>query len=1140
MKRIKSLKRKRSAFGNSWPKLQKIVSLGCALGIISLGNVMKVRAESPAPKRSGTVVVSQPADVRTISGVIADLGGSPLPGVAVMLKGTTIGTTSDASGKYTLSKVPDGSELVFSCVGMTSKTIKVGSQTQIDVTLEDASTGLNEVVVTALGIKKEQRALGYAVSTVSAADLTKTGSTNFGSALYGKAAGVRINSAPGGATSAVNIQIRGVTSINNNTQPLYIVDGVPIRSSTMLSSIGGNNGDYWSETKIRENGAIDINPEDIETLSILKGASASALYGSEAANGVIVITTKKGSKNRGLGVDIGYSYNFENVATKPDYQNEYGPGYDRATNVDSFGSSDTGWLTDDDGSVHPIYRAYAQFGPKFDGRTVKYWDGSSRSYVANKDNYKDFYQTGYSSISNVAISNASDNGNFRLAYTRTDYEGIQRGGNMQKNNFSFNGTLKLNKNVSVDIISNYINTFTHNRPTMLSRLTGAFGGFYSRMDDMNTYLSKYQTTKGYKYVKSTATTYDPDEALSYNIRAYELLDLLWSRLKNSYDESQNRYINSVTANIALNDKFKLRGRIGNDFTSLRVEDKQHNEYSSAFGYSGYYKVANGRSTILYGDALLSYNTNNILKDLGLTASIGANGKRATYSDASSNTNDGLVIENWFSLTNSASSISSTSTSTYQSDMAAFGILGLNYKSWLYMEATGRNEWTSTLPKNENHYFYPSINSGFVFSDAFKFPSYLTYGKLRASWGIVGNHPEMYQAGVAYTVSSVTTTSGNVIYQSPASSQYGNDGIRSEKKYESEIGLELKFLQNRLGFDFSYYYNKIKDQILYLDTPASSGASSMLTNVGDLSNQGLEISISATPLKLKSFEWTSRLNIGMNRNKLLRLTTGVDELIPYSTDGGALQIKASVGDALGNIYVHPISTNSDGVKIVNSDGYYEIDNTTYQKVGNITPKVVGGFSNTFTYKNFALDIMIDYRLGGQIVSTPTLYMTGAGMYKNSLQYRDAEHGGLSYYIDDSGTKVASTSGTYNDGLILSGVTESGDANTTIIDAASYYLNSFGWGAGSGYYNQYDHAVFDNSYIKLREMSLSYTLPKSLTKKMKFQNIQFSLTGRNLFFIWKTLDNIDPEATVGSSWLYQGIDQGAMAGTRSFGASLRASF
>ncbi|HEY4788229.1 MAG TPA: SusC/RagA family TonB-linked outer membrane protein, partial [Bacteroidales bacterium] len=1030
----------------------------------------------------------------TVGGKLTNLSGEPVIGASILEKGTTNGVVSDIDGNYKIVVASPQAVLVFSSVGYLTEEKVVGNQTTIDIIMAEDIHSLNEVVVTALGIKKEQKALGYAVSTVSSKDLTETGSTNFASALYGKAAGVRVNSAPGGATSAVNIQIRGTTSINLNTQPLYVVDGIPIRNHALLNYKNAtNNTDYWSETRIRENGVLDINPEDIESLSVLKGASASALYGSEAANGVIVITTKKGSKHKGMGVDFGYTYTAEKVGFIPDYQNEYGPGYWRDINVGSFGSDDAGWLTDTDGSKHPIYRAYGEFGPKFDGSTVKYWDGTMRKYVAQPNNYRDFFQTGYNSSANLAFSNGSDVGNYRFAYLRTDYKGIQRGGDMQKNNFNFNGTLKLSNRVSIDLVSTYNNTFTHNRPTLMSRITGAFNGFFSRMDDMGTYLNKYQTTKGYKWVPFNQTQLDPTEALVYNIRGTELLDLLWNRLRNSYDESQDRIINSLTLNIDLTKKLKVRGRLGNDFTSIRVEDKQYNQYPSAFGNSGYYGIQNGRYSLLYGDALATY-TDKIAEDFGITVSAGFTGKRDTYTDASSGTSDGLVNEDWFSLANSASSATTSATRKYQSYMAEFGTLALSYKTWLYLEGTGRSESTSTLAPSNNTYFYPSVNGSFVFSEAFTVPSFLSFGKVRASWGIVGNHPGMYDASVAYNQSSVQALSGTAIYQTAANSNYGNDALKSEKKYETEFGLDIRFFNNRLGLDVSYYNNKIDNQILQMSLPSSSGASSMIANIGDLTNRGFEVALNGSPVEGRSFKWNSRFNFAINRNKLDRLMEGLSSLELYNADGGSLLIKASVGDALGDIYVHPIATNDKGQKIVNPDGTYAIDYNNYSKVGNVTPKVVGGFFNSLSYKDFSVDFMIDYRIGGQIVSTPTLYMIGAGQYKNSLQYRDAAHGGLSYNIDGGGNKVLSASGTYHDGLVLDGVTSAGDKNTTVVDAAYYYMNSFGWGSGAGYSNQYDHAVFDNSYIKLREVSINYNLPKKIISKMGLQNLQISLIGR----------------------------------------------
>lgn len=1075
----------------------------------------------------------------TVSGTVSDASGSPLSRASVKIKGSVVGTVTDEKGSFSLTALPKD-VLVISSVGYEQKEIPVGNETVFTISLATSSSNLEGVVVTALGIKKQARSLGYAVSTITAKDITMTGSTNFASALYGKAAGVKITTAPGGATSAVNVQIRGLSSINGNTQPLYVVDGVPIR---LYNNLGGNNnalannGGYWAEQRIQGNGVLDINPDDIESISILKGASASALYGSEAINGVVVITTKKGTKGKGLGVDVNYVVNQEKLAFSPDYQNEYGPGYDKLTNL-AYGAAD-GWITDADGSMHPRYRDYGQFGPKFDGRTVRYWDGSLRPYVAQPNNYKDFFQTGYNSSANVALSGAGDKGSFRLSYSRMDYKGIQRGGKLGKNYFNFNSTLKLSDRVSVDLVSSYINSLTHNRPTLMSRVFSAFDGFFSRMDDMNTILNKFQTSKGYEWV-AYDQPYDDNEKLFYNYRAVELLNLLWDyRLKNSYDENQDRFINSATLNVGILNNLKFRGRVGGDFTSLNIEDKQYSKYPSSFGYSGNYGVQGTRYNIFYGDALLTYN-NKITKDLDFTLTGGITGRQQKFRYQKTYTKDGLVDENFFSLTNTANTNYSANevTATRGEDVyfAEFGTLALDYKNFLYVEATGRHEATSTLPPASNSYFYPSINSGFILSDVTTLPSFINYAKLRASYGITGNHPDAYMSNVAYGQLSNTYSTGTALSQYPSSNNpFGNDNLKSEKKSELEFGLEARLFHSKLGVDVSYYNNKVSRQILNLTVPTSTGANSQITNIGDLSNSGVEIAFNATPVTTKDFRWDTRINFAFNKNKLTALQPGQAYLDNNSQDGGWLLVRSYVGEALGNIYVHPIATDGKGNNIVGGDGLYVIDNNSYKKVGNIQPKMVGGFSNTVSYKDFSLDFMMDYRFGGQLVSVPHYYMEGAGMFKSTLKYRDAARGGLAYNIDAGSNLVQSASGVYHDGLILPGVTTSGGANTTLIDAGTYYLNTLNWESGT-----YEKAVFDNSYIKLRELAVSYKLPQSLATKLHFQSLQFSLVGRNLFYIWKTIPDLDPEVAVGSSWVSQGIDGGSTAPTRSIGATLRARF
>ena len=1079
--------------------------------------------------------------------VTSKADGSPLPGVNVIVKGTAAGTTTDADGKYSLA-VSGGDDvtLSFSFIGHATQEIKIGSQTEINVALEEDIKSLNEVVVTALGIKREQKALGYAVNTINSDQITASGATNFASALYGKAAGVQISTAPGGASSAVNVQIRGINSLSSgNSQPLYVVDGIIIRNIEQSGQNGVNNGGYWSDTKIRGNGILDINPADIENLTILKGASAAALYGSDASGGVIVITTKKGTKGNGLGVDLNYTYNAEQVAFTPKYQNTYGPGYDRQTNIANYGINANGFIPTDlngDGvfeTERPMFRPWGQFGPKMDGRQVPWWDGTTRAYSPQPDNYKKFYQTGYNSNFNVSLNNSTDKGSYRFSYTKLDYEGIARGSNMNRNTFSLNGTLKLHEKVSVDVVVNYVNSLVHNRPESINRLTANYGGFFSRADYMDAYLNKYQTSAGYKYVPYNTPQLNPTEALKYNIRGYDVLEYLWRNVKDTDDEYQDRLISSITLNYEIAKGLTFRGRIGNDFTSIREEIKRYNTYSTEFNgtsSTGSYTVNQNRYAVLYTDGLLSYSK-DITPDFKATVRAGFQSRTQDYLEQSSGTNGGLSKENWFSLSNSYSANKNTSANRIALLKYAYlGTLNLSYKNYLFLEATGRQEYSSTLPPGKNVYFYPSVNAGFIFTDAFTLPAFLSFGKVRAAYAGVSTSPQPYQANVTYSQTVLSTTNGSVPELS-ASASYGNNGIKPERKYETEIGLETKFLNNKFGLDVAYYSNKIEDLILQSSTAFSTGAWNVLANIGGLQTKGIEIGLSATPIA-RGFRWDTRFNFAKSETKATRLTSGGNEITYYNLDGGAVLMKAEVGQVIGDIYAHPRATDANGNFVITDDGLYSLS-TGYKKVGNIMPKGLGGWLNTVTYKNFSLNFMIDYRYGGSLVSAPLLYATGAGMYKNTMQYRDEANGGLPYNIDGAGNKILASShagAAFHDGVLLKGVKADGTENTTIVDAAYYYINSFYW--SSGWYEK--SGVYKNDYVKLREASLSYTLPKVVSDKLKLKNLRVSLIGRNLFYLYRTLDNLDPEVAIGTSWNRQGIDEGSLAATRSYGFSIHAGF
>ncbi|MCK5821241.1 MAG: SusC/RagA family TonB-linked outer membrane protein [Bacteroidales bacterium] len=1113
------------------------------------------------------------AQTRTLTGTVTSSeDGSTLPGVTVLVKETRTASITDADGMYRITVGPEAKTLVFRFLGMLTQEVTIGSQSTLSVTLEPDVTNIEEVVVTALGIKRQEKALGYAISKVDSKEITKVNSTNFGSALYGKAAGVSIRSAPGGATSAVDIKIRGTNSINFSNSPLIIVDGIPIRNDDV------NNSGYWGDQRIRGNGLIDINPEDIENLVILKGASASALYGSEAANGVVVITTKKGTSKKGLGIDVNYSYMSESPAYNPQFQNSYGPGYYQAINIGSFGSDDDGWLyaenpryynegsgqyEDYNGTIrYPIYRSYANFGPAFDGEDVIGWDNKIHPYVAQPNNWNNIFQNGSSSIANVAINKAGDFGSFRFSYTRLDYQGVTRGSDHNKNTFNLNAQLNLHRNFKLDLVAQYISQNTLNRPYKINRITNNYGGFLSRFDDTQWYRDNYSTSKDYRFRTGTQSSATPDENLNYNMRATALLDYYWRTLANKNIELQDRLITSATGTWTITDDLTFRGRVANDFTSLSSENISPNSVPLSIGNSGGYSMSQSRYSTSYGDAIVTYNK-QINTSVGLLVNAGFTGRRVTYKNVNAGTRGGLSTENWFHQNASINTGTRNGGSSYTELLkyAYFGTASLSFRDFAFVEFTGRQESSSTLPPGSNTFFYPSVNGSFIFSEAFGLEGALDYGKLRVAWGIVGNAPSMYAANNAYSQGSVN----GIIYNS-VSSSYGNDGIRPEEKHEFEVGTDLKLFGNRLGIEANLYSNRVVDQILWLDVPPTIGAGRMLTNIGELKNLGFETAVYGTVIDGKDLQWNLRGNFAVNKNTVVSLMPGVDMLTHSSMDVGSVMIVSVPGGSMGDIISYMPKYNDAGQYITDPESGYHVINfeeydadgnpvdygygDTRQKVGNAMPKVVGGFGSNLEYKNFFLDFVIDYSVGGDIVSLAGHYMKGAGMWEETMWGRDAENGGLAYYTDADGARHLSDGSAgpagervYNNGIIIDGVKPDGSANDIIVTAGEYYMNTFQWGAipawGSGM-SRYDDTVHKNTYVKFRELSLGYNLPKSMAEKLKCENIRVSLTGSNLFYIYRTFKQFDPETNIGSNWVNQAIVGGSTSATRNIGFSIRASF
>ena len=1081
-----------------------------------------------------------------VTGIVAEAGGSPLIGVSVTIKGTSSGTVTDANGKYTIA-VPDAkATLVFSYLGFMSMDIPVENRRTIDVIMKEDIQSLNEVVVTALGIKKEAKALGYSVSTIKASDLTIAAAPNIGSALYGKAAGVRIQTSPGGIQGAISINIRGINSLTQTNMPLVIVDGVPIHNGD------ANLDGYWTNQRIQPNGLANINPEDIESLSILKGAAASALYGSEAANGVVMITTKSGTGIAGFGIDFNASLTFDPVAYMPEYQTKYGPGpgtyYNTAANgLDADGWRINGW-NDRNGNNHRRGAVTTRYwGPRYDGKDVIFYDGKVRPYSPVKDQpWDEVFRTGITQQYNLGVTNTTSNSNMRFSYTYVDNLPTQYNSTFRKNNFNLTGNYNVTGNIKLGYGITYLIQDVKNPPYRLSRLLNNFGGMFGPFDDVTYLRNSTKTSLGYRNQVYTATNHlTPDEGYEWTPSAYALVEeYFWHILAKSYTKNTNRLLANVTPSWEIIKGLTLKGRIATDYTADKIESKESVAQAIVFNPNmGYYSIANNRYSIIYGDIMLNYDT-KLTGKLGLNATVGWQGRTEEQYNVSAGTNSGLSVENWFHLNASNSNPNVSQSILRLLKTAYFADLGFSYDNWAYLNGTIRQEKTSTLAPEHNTFNYPSVSGSIIYTEWFKdqLPGWYDYGKIRASYGIVGNCPPPYAATQAYLQQTV---GGQWIYNG-VSSTVGNPLLRPEKKFEWEFGWENKFLKDRLGYELTYYTNRVQDQILRVTMPASSGGTSLWMNVGELKNKGLELSLYGTPVLSKDWRWDLRGNFARNKNTVTKLAEGISQIEHTNWDNGSAFLYSKLGESAGDIYALAPKKDANGNCIIRDDGFYQLTEAPV-KAGNALPKLVGGFATTLSYKNVGLDISFDYRIGGAVMNMPYQYMMGQGAIKESLKYHDGE-GGLTYYFDSGRDCVPFTGSAgpngeriYSNGVILQGVTADGKPNATIIpgDMLAYY--TYNWG---GYdptdVTYYSHGIFDNSYVKCRELSIAYNIPRAVLSKIRCKNLQLSIFGRNLFYLYKNLPMLDAEAADGTSWITQANIGGSTTTTRSIGVSLRATF
>ena len=1086
-------------------------------------------------------------ETKTIKGMVRDVTGEPLIGASVIEKGTNNGVITDVDGNFTLT-VPADATLSIAYMGYATREIHLAKrkkQGDLRVTLREDSQQLKEVVVTAMGIKKDTKRLGYAVSTIESDEIVKAGATNFASAMYGKAPGIRITQTQGGSAGAVSINVRGLTSITGNNQPLIILDGVPIRNGGTGKST--DFAEFGNDGQIRSNGLVDINPEDIESVSVLKGASATALYGSEAANGAVVITSKR-AKSGKLTVDFTAQVTANLPAYLPKVQTVYGPG--RYNTEYSDYEKQTGGFyqrTMNGESYRSLYNTTMSFGPKYDGSDVLYWDGKMRPYLPATDNpWKELFRTGWNQTYNLAISQGTETSSNRFSYTFMGETPNSLTGSFTKHNFKLTGSYKPARTLNIEYSLNYIVQDVKDRPQTSLNLYGSFSNMFSSFMDIPYLKQSYVTSLGYRntYAGGDATL-TPDEAWTYDPGYLNgVSNMLWNMYHHHSKETENRLIGMIRPTWQITNWLSLRAQLSTDITDTKQTLEYETERpNSLYDPSGSFQNINRRYDIVYGDVMLNFNYN--IRRFDIAATLGWTGRYENMNNMRVSTNGGLVTENWFDLNASRYTASSTLQRMELLKTGYMGTLSLGWDNYLFLELTGRQERSSTL--KDQSFFYPSANLSFLFSNAFRMPAWWNHGKLRLSYGVVGNAPETYAANIIYEQGSDNGFTWNYV-----PSSWGNANIRPEKKYEYEIGFESKFLNNRLGFDVSYYNNRVKDQILSTPQPSTSGVKYVLMNVGEVANEGWDISVSATPVLTKNFRWDLTANYGIYRNKVVKLANGVPYLEISNIGGGGAKIQAVEGRPMGDIYVQVPQMNENGEYLVSDKGLY-MNQTELQRVGNINPDGVGGLFSSFSYKNIFLDFSIDFRIGGDVINEMYQYSTASGLTPESLQFRDTEHGGLSYYYpgnnNASGVPVqvdpslgAGPNGetVYHDGVILPGVVAStGEKNTRIIPAGYYYNQTYNWGTQPEQLT-YRHSVFDNSYVKLRELTIGYQFPEKLISKLGMTRLSVSVFGRNLFYFYKALKNYDAESSVGTSWASQAVVGGSTTATRNFGVSLRASF
>lgn len=1028
-----------------------------------------------------------------IKGKVTDEKGLPVPGVNVIEKGSSNATMTNFNGDYSLN-VKDGSAtILFRMMGYQTRELSLNGETLVNISLVPDQTALSEVVVTALGIKRTEKALGYSIATVKGSDLNTVKEVNVVNSLAGKVAGVNVVSAGSDPGATALITIRGQSSIATDNQPLFVVDGVPVAHSLRpTSEVGRSSVDYGSPV-------ADISPDDIESISILKGASAAALYGSRAGSGVVLITTKSGSSSKkGLGISFNSNAMYDQAWLFPHFQNQFGAGE----------------YTDD-----PASNTTSAWGPRLDAGTKHLqWnsplDASGNpvptDWVSHPDNAKDFYKTGATYTNNIAITGKNADGNYRLSYTNMSNKGIVPNTDLSRNTLNLAATYILHPKVKISTNVGYVNNKSDNRPSAYRESVTQM--VYSMPSNMSIKdLRNY-----WKPGRENIEQFSPDDSDNPYLVAYEHT--------NGFD--RNRLTGNVQAVVDITKDLSLMVRTGLDMYNEEHETKR--PFSSKRFKFGGYGVDHSYFKEQNTDFLLSYKK-TLNQDWSFGLSVGGNQMNQTGRNSAQRT-ESLSIPGIYNISNArAGTITNTQYNSRKRINSLYGMGQASFKDMVFLDVTGRNDWSSTLPAQNNSYFYPSVSLSTVLTDVLKIKSGpLSFAKIRANWAQVGSDTDPYQL---FNTIPFNQDWGDV-KRATIEFNLKNNFLKPEIATSYEFGGDLRFFSNRLGLDVTWYKTNKRNQIINIPTTIASGASNRLINAGNIQNSGWELGLNAIPVQ-GAFKWEVNANFTRNENKVISLSEGLSEYSMGSADGDNIRYLIKEGTKIGDFYTPSYTKVPNGqyagAALLDKTGHYIRNNSEYIKVGNYNPDFTIGLNNTFSYKNFTLNFLFDWRKGGNFYSYVVKSLINAGLTDNTLAGRDAQTGGLSW-VDSQGMQR-------HDGMIIPGYVANGDGtyseNKVVIAAADFYNNT--------YNKYYERLTYSASFLKLREASITYVFSKNVLGKLPVSNLSISLIGRNLYTWTANGLGYDPETTMSVTEGFKlGVGHWTLPGTRSFGFKLSCNF